>query len=157
MESEMADILGPDYGSINGNYGFVGTSAIENRKKEGSDQKPVLDSRTGFVDSFGTAGDVYVPPGFDVIRGENVVYADTLPPFDATLTFANEYGQCAFKKIYDIDILNEASGVSVDSIVMEQQFTYIARRLSPMIKGIYSRSNGGILKATYPTDARAGR
>lgn len=79
------------------------------------------------------------PAGFARIKADNVLYADTLPPFDVTMTFANEYGQTAFRKIYDIDILNESSGVSVDSVVMERQLTFIARRVSPMIRGTYSR------------------
>lgn len=79
------------------------------------------------------------PPGFAKLKKENIMYADMLPPFDVTLTFANEYGQSAFQKIYDLDILNEGSGVSVDSIVMERQMTFIARRISPLIKGVYQR------------------
>lgn len=82
---------------------------------------------------------VDAPPGFVKLRKDNIMYADMLPPFDVTLTFANEYGQSAFQKIYDLDILNEGSGVSVDSIVMERQMTFIARRISPLIKGVYQR------------------
>ena len=39
---------------------------------------------------------VQVPGGFSVIRKQNIMYADMLPPFDITMTFANEYGQAAF-------------------------------------------------------------
>lgn len=82
---------------------------------------------------------VSVPGGFSVIRKQNIMYADMLPPFDITMTFANEYGQAAFQKIYDVDILNEGSGISVDTTVMERQMTYIARRISPLIEGVYNR------------------
>lgn len=88
------------------------------------------------TDAFNQTG---TPAGFARIQKDNVLYADTLPPFDVTMTFANEYGQTAFRKIYDLDILNESSGVSVDSVVMERQVTWIARRISPMIRGTYSR------------------
>jgi len=54
------------------------------------------------------------------------------------MTFANEYGNAAFQKIYDVELLNEGSGVNVDTIVMERQFTFIARRISPIIKGVYT-------------------
>lgn len=54
------------------------------------------------------------------------------------MTFANEYGQAAFQKIYGVELLNEGSGVNVDTIVMERHFTFIARRISPIIKGVYS-------------------
>lgn len=88
---------------------------------------------------------VNMPPGFGLIKQANILYADMIPPFDVTLTFANEYGQAAFQKIYDIDILDEQSGVSVDSIVMERAMSYVARRISPLMTGVYSRSAGDIV------------
>ena len=126
-----------------GNFGYVGTSAITaSTNTNGSNNKPVLTNNevTGWIDS---ETKIRVPAGFSPIRGQNVLYADTLPPFDVTLTFGNEYGQCAFQKIYDVDILNESSGASVDTIVLERQLTYIARRLSPMVKGVYNRDSNG--------------
>ncbi len=83
---------------------------------------------------------VNMPMGFGLIRKENVLYADMIPPFDVTLTFANEYGQAAFQKIYDIEILDDQSGVSVDTIVMERAMSYVARRISPLMTGAFSRS-----------------
>jgi hypothetical protein len=97
---------------------------------------------------------VNVPPGFASINATNIVYADMLPPFDVTMTFANEYGQAAFQKIYDVDILNESSGVSVDSIVMERQLTYIARRISPIMSGVYVRDQSGAIVDTKPVVAQ---
>ena len=129
-----------------GDFGYSGTSAVTpSSNTPGSNNKPIISGTeiTGWTDS---QDQIRVPAGFTPIRGNNVLYADTLPPFDITLTFGNEYGQCAFQKIYDVDILNEASGVSVDTIVLERQMTYIARRISPMIKGVYSREEGGAIK-----------
>lgn len=149
-------VVGGIAGAVNGynshDYGFSGTSAIKPSKQEGSNGAPSqYDSEYNyFVEKWGKGDDIYVPAGFSPIRGENIVYADTLPPFDVTLTYANEYGQTAFQKIYDVDILNESSGVSVDTIVMERQMTYIARRISPLIKGVYSREEGGIMKGVLP-------
>lgn len=96
----------------------------------------------------GNSDMVSVPAGFGVIRQENITYADMIPPFDVTLTFANEYGNAAYQKIYDIDILDESSGVSVDSIVMERAMSYVARRVSPLMEGIYYRDSSGLLGAT---------
>lgn len=144
-----ADVLAA-YGENSG-YGFSGTSAIGiSGEIAGSNSIP--QSQDGyFVDGWLDSKDkVYIPAGFEPIRGENIIYADTLPPFDCTLTFANEYGQTAFQKIYDIDILNESSGVSVDTVVMERQLTYIARRISPLIKGVYTREEGGRLRGVPP-------
>jgi hypothetical protein len=132
-------------GSGNG-LGYSGSTALTPGKVAGSNGSPKFDT-DGDINGWNTSTDqIYVPAGFSPIRGENIMYADMLPPFDVTMTFANEYGQCAFQKIYDVDILNEGSGVSVDTIVMERQMTYIARRVSPLIKGVYSREEGGNVK-----------
>lgn len=85
---------------------------------------------------------VNIPQGFGLINRQNILYADTLPPLDVVMTFANEYGQAAFQKIYDLDFLNEGSGVSVDSIVMEREMSWIARRISSIMTGVYNSSEG---------------
>jgi hypothetical protein len=59
-------------------------------------------------------------------------YADQIPPFDVTITFANEYGQAAVRSIYGCEIMNEGSGASMDDIVIEETMTFVARELGPM-------------------------
>ena len=56
-------------------------------------------------------------------------YADQVPPFDVTLAAANEYGALAVLRIFQLEILNEGYGVSIDDIVSEQQMTYVARQV----------------------------
>lgn len=56
-------------------------------------------------------------------------YADQIPPFDVTLAAANEYGALAVMRIFQLEILNEGYGVSIDDIVSEQQMTYVARQV----------------------------
>lgn len=137
-------------GSHSGSFGFSGDSKIGANTFPGSNSKPVLGkdefNKYNVVDWEDSESEIRVPAGFSPIRGANVVYSDMLPPFDITLTFGNEYGQCAFQKIYDADILNESSGVSVDTIVLAREMTYIARRISPMVRGVYSRESGGTVK-----------
>lgn len=133
------------------------TNDINAQIAHGSNNTPKIGA-DGFIESWGKDGDkIYVPAGFAPIRGENVIYADTLPPFDVTLTFASEYGHTAFQKIYDVDILNESSGASVDTVVMARQVTWIARRLSPLIRGVYTRESSdginGVIKGVKPTAA----
>ena len=143
-------------------YGFsFGSTAagdymdvIDAQSAPGSNNTPNIDKNTGHITGWNSDGDkIFVPAGFAPIRGENVIYADTLPPFDITLTFASEYGHTAFQKIYDVDILNESSGASVDTVVMARQVTWIARRLSPLIRGVYTRDSGGEIKGKLPTEA----
>lgn len=67
------------------------------------------------------------------VRSGIPYYADQVPPFDVTITFANEYGQAAVRSIYGLEILNEGSGASMDDIVIEESMTFVARDLGPMI------------------------
>jgi hypothetical protein len=128
---------------------------INAQTAKGSNNKPTIDSN-GFVDQGAwdnnDADTINVPAGFAPIRGQNVIYADTLPPFDITLTFGSEYGHTAFQKIYDVDILNESSGASVDTVIMSRQLTWIARRLSPLIRGVYSREGDGLIRGKLVND-----
>ena len=61
----------------------------------------------------------------------NPWYADQIPPFDIVLAAANEYGAQAVMRIFGVELMNENSGVSIDDIVTEQQYTYIARSITP--------------------------
>jgi len=58
-------------------------------------------------------------------------YVDQIPPFNVTLTAANEAGALAVMKIFGIELLNEGYGISVDDISSEQQYTYLARTVLP--------------------------
>lgn len=149
---------GFSYGSL---YTADYTNGISAQQAPGSNNSPIF--RTVGSDKImeprwnQDGSPIYVPAGFAPIRGENVIYADTLPPFDVTLTFASEYGHTAFQKIYDVDILNESSGASIDTVVMARQVTWIARRMSPLIRGVYTRESGegygGDLRGKLPVEA----
>lgn len=131
------------------------SNSISAQTAKGSNNAPTIDSN-GFVDPHGwdndAADNINVPAGFAPIRGQNVIYADTLPPFDITLTFGSEYGHTAFQKIYDVDILNESSGVGIDTTIMNRQLTWIARRMSPLIRGVYTRDSNGIISGKLVND-----
>lgn len=58
-------------------------------------------------------------------------YADQIPPFDIVLAGASEYGAQSLMKIFGVELLNENSGVSIDDIVTEQQYTYVCRSITP--------------------------
>ena len=57
------------------------------------------------------------------------VYDDEIPPFDITISFANEYGQKASLVLYGVEILNEGSGFSIDNVTSEKACTFVARRV----------------------------
>jgi len=61
-------------------------------------------------------------------------YADEVPPFDITVSLANEYGQKAVLVIYGCEILNEGSGFSIDNVTTEKACTFVARRIEHLKK-----------------------
>ena len=153
LTGENRDGYGFSYGAdAAGDY----TNEISAQTASGSNNKPSF-KENGFVNQDPDAwtdseSTINVPAGFTPIRGGDVIYADTLPPFDITLTFASEYGNTAFQKIYDVDILNGSAGASVDTVVMSRQVTWMARRLSPLIGGVYQREKGGLMNPKDVTD-----
>ena len=65
----------------------------------------------------------------NIAQSATPVYADEIPPFDITISFANEYGQKAVIVIYGVEILNEGSGFSIDNVTSEKACTFVARRV----------------------------
>lgn len=78
-------------------------------------------------------------------------YADQIPPFDITATYANEYGQAAVKRIYGVELLNEGSGASMDDVVIEETMTFVAREVGPMVP-LDIHTDGGDFDATEITN-----
>ena len=60
--------------------------------------------------------------------------ADMLPPFDVVLTFFNEYGLAAKMKLFGLTIVDEGQTMSVDDLITEQTYTYMARGIQPMLQ-----------------------
>ena len=60
-------------------------------------------------------------------------YPDQIPPFDVVLSAANEYGALSIMKILGIELMNSGYGISVDDIVSEHSYTWIATGIVPWI------------------------
>jgi len=58
-------------------------------------------------------------------------YVDQIPPFDITLVGSNEYGISTAMAIVGCELVNEGYGISIDDLVSEQQYTFIAREIVP--------------------------
>ena len=58
-------------------------------------------------------------------------YPDQIPPFDIVLAAANEYGALAAMKILGVELMNSGYGVSIDDIVSEHSYTYLATGMVP--------------------------
>ena len=68
----------------------------------------------------------------NIVESQQPEYEDEIPPFDITISFANEYGQKATVVIYGVEILNESNGFSIDDVSSEKACTFIARRVEYM-------------------------
>lgn len=60
------------------------------------------------------------------------VIADEIPPFDITISMANEYGKAAVMVLYGVEILNQGSQMSMDNIQTQVACTFVARRLKTL-------------------------
>ena len=69
--------------------------------------------------------------GFESHELATPTYVDQIPPFDIVISAVNEYGARASMTITGVELMNENSGFSIDDIVVEQQYTFIATAISP--------------------------
>lgn len=75
--------------------------------------------------------------------------ADMLPPFDIVVTFFNEYGNMSKMKIFGVTIVDEGQTVSIDDLIIEQTYTYMARGIQPMVKMVSPHEN---MNTTQPDE-----
>lgn len=59
--------------------------------------------------------------------------ADMLPPFDIVFSFFNEYGVASKMKIFGVTIVDEGQTMSIDDLITEQTYTYMARGIQPLV------------------------
>jgi hypothetical protein len=64
----------------------------------------------------------------------SATYADQILPFDVNISAANEYGNMSKMSVVGVEILNQGAGVSIDDLVLEEQYTFIARGVTPLIE-----------------------
>lgn len=62
---------------------------------------------------------------------EEVHHAIDIPPFDIIITGQNEAGLIARMSIIGCQIMSEGSGIRVDDIINEMEFTYVAEDVIP--------------------------
>ena len=66
----------------------------------------------------------------EAIQGEIGTYtflADELPPFDITVTMANEYGKTSKLVIYGVRLINEGQVMSINDIYIENTYQFVAK------------------------------
>ncbi len=67
--------------------------------------------------------------------GQSPMYplADMLPPFDVVITASNEYGSFSRMKILGVKIVDEGGTMSIEDLVTESQYTFMALGIEPMV------------------------
>jgi intein/homing endonuclease len=58
--------------------------------------------------------------------------ADMLPPFDILITAQNEYGSFSRMRLLGVSIVDEGGTISIEDLVSESQYTFMARGIEPM-------------------------
>lgn len=111
---------------------------IQKFKANGSGEFLSISDWDSQMSGYATAGGQEPQNGFaggkvsDLVGKYAPRYADEILPFDITITFANEYGQRAVLVIYGVELLNEGSGYSIESVTTEKAYTFVARRIDYM-------------------------
>ena len=86
---------------------------------------------SAYTESVQTAGGTLSDPNFRTQTG--AIYADQVLPFDIHIAYNNEYGKQAKKSLYGVEILNEGSGISIEDISLDTQYSFVARQLGRMV------------------------
>lgn len=60
--------------------------------------------------------------------------SDMVPPFDISVTFHNEYGTGSTLRILGVTIVDEGQTMSVDDLITEQVYSFMARGIQPIKK-----------------------
>jgi hypothetical protein len=92
----------------------------------------------------------------DSILKVQPTYAAQLKEFDVVLTGMDFQGRGAFKAIRGVELINEGFATSVDDTILESQYTFVAREVTPWVPlGDSITLKGGVadLSATDPVSA----
>lgn len=63
-----------------------------------------------------------------------ILLPDELPPFDITISYANEYGHASKMRLYGVRLVNEGQVMSVNDIYTENTYQFVATGLEPLSK-----------------------
>ena len=64
---------------------------------------------------------------------ESPLYAAQLREFDVVLTGFDFEGRGAYKAVRGVELINEGFATSIDDTILESQFTFVAREVTPWI------------------------
>lgn len=68
------------------------------------------------------------------IDTSTILLPDELPPFDITISYANEYGHASRMRLYGVRLINEGQVMSINDIYTENTYQFVATGLEPLSK-----------------------
>lgn len=68
------------------------------------------------------------------IGASTIILPDELPPFDITISYANEYGHASKMALYGVRLINEGQVMSINDIFTENTYQFVATGLEPLTK-----------------------
>jgi hypothetical protein len=74
------------------------------------------------------------PTDFDAETAFSSALIDQLPPFDITISFANELGQTSRMAILGVEFVSEGQTMSIQDLFLENTTQWVARDIDPMTK-----------------------
>lgn len=69
---------------------------------------------------------------YDMVANQRLRYPDQIQMFDITLTMVDDAGNAAFCVVGGIQIVNAGFGYSIDDLVSDVAYTYVARSVTPL-------------------------
>lgn len=78
-----------------------------------------------------------------------MVVMDEMPPFNLTISMANEYGQKARFALYNIQIINEGNVISINDVYTENTYQFVATDIEYLTDNDGSGSSGVSQARTY--------
>ena len=95
--------------------------------------------------------DVTAVRDFLGLQSVSATYHDQLPPFNVTISAANEYGHVCRMVIKNVEIMNAGSGMSIDDITTDESCTFVATEVIPWSNQANVRFNVPIDNTNNPT------
>lgn len=84
-------------------------------------------------------------------KHSQMIVMDELPPFNITVSMANEYGKKARFAIYGVRIVNEGSVISVNDVYTENTYQFVATDIEYLTDSSSSAGSSGTAAAYYNT------
>jgi hypothetical protein len=95
--------------------------------------------------------DVTAVRDFLGLQSVGATYHDQLPPFNVTISAANEYGHVCRMVIKNVEIMNAGSGMSIDDITTDESCTFVATEVIPWSNQANVRFSVPINNTNNPT------